>query len=135
MQKQKGFTLIELLIVIVVVGILAFSSLGPVYGWMNSKTVIGTVDNVTPIMEDGGMALGEGATRMAKSTAVALKMPDSSYFTFSSEDRQWFALKTQAGKKCVKALAYPYAPWHFGKGGTYHNGRLIEMADSCDKIK
>lgn len=135
MLKQKGFSLIELMIAIAIIGILASVIGGPVYGWMNSKTVIGTVDKVTPIMEDGGMAVGEGAARMAKSTAVSLKTADGNYFTFSSEDRQWFTLKGDNSKKCVKAKAFPYAPWFFGKSGTYHDGRLLEMADSCDRIK
>jgi hypothetical protein len=86
-------------------------------------------------MEDGGMAVGADAARIAKSTAISLKTSEGNYITFSSEDRQWFALKEDAGKRCVQALVYPYAPWWFGKGGTFHDGRLLQMADSCEKLK
>lgn len=131
---RKGFTLIELLIALAIIAVLMLVPGGSVYGWIFSKEVIGTVDKVTPLLEDGGMAVGEGAAKMAKSTAVSIKLRNGDYFTFSSEDRQWFALKGDTSGKCVKAKAFPYAPWFFTKSGTYHDGRLIKMADSCDKL-
>ena len=134
-MNKRGFTLIELMITMAIIAILVLAIGGPIYGWMHSRTVIGTVDKVTPLFEDGGMAVGNGAARMAKSTAISLKLKNGEYFTFSSEDRQWFTLKgEQKEPKCVVVKAFPYAPWYFTKSGTYHDGRLLKMADSCDKL-
>lgn len=135
MKKSHGFTLIELLIVIAIIGILLLVGGGVLYGWMNSRTVVGHIDKVTPLLEDGGMAMGEDAARMARSSAVSIRLQSGEYFTFSSEDRQWFSLKgDQKTPKCVKAKAFPYAPWFFTKSGTFHDGRLLAMADTCEKL-
>ena len=135
MKKFRGFSLIELLIAIAIIGILFLVLGGSVYGWLNSRTVVGQIDKVTPLLEDGGMAVGEGAARMARSSAVSIKLQSGEYFTFSSEDRQWFSLKgEQKTPKCVKAKAFPYAPWFFTKSGTFHDGRLLAMADTCEKL-
>ncbi len=134
--RRNGFTLIELLIVIAIIAIVLVPLTGafPIYGYLNSKEVVGVIDKVVPILEDGGIAAGPAAAQLAKSTAISIKLQNGQYFTFSSEDRQWFTLKGEKDKKCVKAKVFPYAPWNFTKAGTYFNGRLIEMADTCDKL-
>lgn len=136
MKSQRGFTWIQTLAALFVIGILVLAFGNTVYGWMNSRTVVGYVDKVSPLMEDGGMAVGDRAARLAKSSAVSIKLASGQYFTFSSEDRQWFTLKgdQQAKPKCVRAKAFPYAPWYFTKSGTYHDGRLLAMADTCEGL-
>ena len=49
----------------------------------------------------------------------------------SSEDRQWAAV---AKGNCVIAAYFPYPPWHFSKGNTSHNARLLRNFTSCDEL-
>jgi hypothetical protein len=134
-MKKRGFISLEGAFLLLICIIILFFAGGYLYGLTNSRIVIGVVDRVTPLLEDGGMVMGENAARLAKSSAVSIKLKNGEYFTFSSEDRQWFTLKgEQKELKCVKAKAFPYAPWFFTKSGTYHSGRLLQMSDSCDKL-
>lgn len=130
-MKKNGFTLIELLIVLVIVGILALLIGSTGYGYFFSKKVSGELVSVSSAAPDGGMVIGNN-TKVAFSSAVMLKQKDGAYVTFSTEDRQWATLRDpKLAGKCVTAKIYPYAPWEFGKSDTYHNGRLLSVADTC----
>lgn len=134
MHSRKGFTLIELMIVICVIGIFASvllsSSVGGVgiYGYLNSKQVSGDIVSVTSALPDSGIVVSPGQD--AFSAAVLLRMNNSEIVSFSTDDRQWATLrdKKYVGM-CVVATVFPYAPWDFGKAGTFHGGRLLRFSE------
>lgn len=129
--RNKGFTLIELIIAVVIVGIVVAVIGGNFYGYIFSEKVTGELVSVTSAAPDGGMVVGNN-TKAAFSSAVMLKQKGGAYVTFSTEDRQWASLRDpKFAGKCITAKVFPYAPWNFGKSGTYYNGRLLTVADAC----
>jgi len=123
--RRKGISLVEIFIGIIVLGIIGAVGGGIFaccYGYLNAKTVEGTVEsiqNLTPAGVYGGTGTDKTVTY---SFAVSIET-DEEIFGFSAEDRQWGTVKV--GDK-VKAKVFPYAPWNFGKSGTYYGGRLLK---------
>ena len=70
--------------------------------------------------------LGDIPSSQVYSYAVAIKKTNGEIYTASSEDRQW---SIAAEGQCVTAKFFPYPPWDFDKGGTYHGARLIKLKD------
>jgi prepilin-type N-terminal cleavage/methylation domain-containing protein len=136
-MKNRGFTLIELMISIAIIAILIFALMGEgseagIYGRMKSKEVIGMVHKVVSINE--GTNTGLAGDNTVRSTSVTLKTPSGEYIDFSSTDRKWFGLISEAGKKCVKARIFPYAPMT-AKSGSFYAGQLLQQADTCEGLR
>lgn len=132
-QYRNGFTIIELMITFAIIGILATVLLGGLsgvglYGYLKSQDISGRLESVTSAMPEGAI-VGTGHAPVFQASVV-IKQSDSSYLTFSTDDRQWASfIGDRARGKCVQARIYPYAPWMLSKGGTYHGGRLLSVRD------
>jgi len=134
-KNVKGFTLIELLIIIAIVGILAAIVLPSfnIYGFMYSEEYTGELQSVNSAIPNGGAVMMSGVNSAIFSSAVMVKLKESGeLLTFSTEDRQWATLVGEEHKgKCVTFRVFPYAPWNLSNAGTYHNGRLLSVKDTC----
>lgn len=116
MKRSNG--LFGLTLGAIVITVIGLAVVGALYGYVHAKTVVGVVesiDNLTPSI------VGNSDSEIKYSFAVSIES-DEEIFSFSAEDRQWGSIKV--GDK-VEARAYPYAPWMFGKAGTYHGGRMV----------
>lgn len=101
------------------------------YSFVFSKKVKGQVVNVERVVEPTAI-LGRGLpAEQVYSYSVMIRAEDGTIYTSSSEDRQWAVVKKGY---CVEARFYPYPPWDFEKGYTYHNARLLKVLD-CSQMK
>lgn len=116
---KKGLTLVELIIVAVIVGITAiiiFSSNG--FGIFGEKiTVTGVIMDVQII---------SGTYEERESFAVKLKCGND-IITFSAIDRQWAT--AESGENVTVEIT-KYGRFHYGKAGTFYNGRLLKTHTS-----
>lgn len=108
--NRRGFTLIEMLVAVVIVGIIAITSLNVL---VSGEEITGTVMKIQEL---------PGTYNEDRAFSVKLKCnPD--IITFSAVDRQWATVEKD---ERVTAKIYKYAWFHFGKAGTYYNGRLLK---------
>lgn len=129
--RRLHFSLIEVMIVLAIIGIGAsvmmsfFGRPSVIYDYLKSQDVSGRLESVSSAMPAGVLVGGVPGTAVIQASIV-IKQNDGTLATFSTDDRQWAAFAGDAAKgKYTTARIHPYAPWEFGKAGTYHNGRLL----------
>jgi hypothetical protein len=104
------------------------------WGYIFKKRVVGEVFAVEKVTDTVLFAAGNANSSSDRVYSFSIGIKDSAtgeIYMASTEDRQWAAV--QKGN-CVVAAYFPYPPWQFSKGNTYHNARLLRNFESCQKM-
>lgn len=118
-----GKILVSLLVIV-----LAGVALTVGYPYLFAREIIGTLESVETALPGGTIVTS--ADRAAFSAGVMVRERDGNYVTFSTEDRQWATLRDKPGL-CVRARIFPYGWWNLSRSGTWYNGRLLDVSDTC----
>jgi hypothetical protein len=116
----------------ILLGLLAIVVIGAAvtvgYPYLFAREIVGTLESVETALP-GGTIVTNSSTA-AFSAGVMVREADGSYVTFSTEDRQWATLRDKRGL-CVRAKIFPYGWWNISRAGTWYNGRLLDVSDTC----
>lgn len=119
--------MIKILVSLLVI-VLAGLALTFGYPYLFAREIVGTLESVETALP-GGTIVTNSSTA-AFSAGVMVRDQDGNYVTFSTEDRQWATLRDRKGL-CVRAKIFPYGWWNLARAGTWYNGRLLDVRDTC----
>lgn len=124
LKRIRNTVLVALILAVTGYVLVAF------YPQIFARKVIGVITAVERVSLPVAMVNMTGETPAAEqmySYAVGVRETSTGEIvTSSTEERQWAVAKPG---QCVEARFFPYPPWVIEKWGTYHNARLLKLAD------